>query len=380
MLNSVFELGRDTATFKIDGVDGSQWTIHGPGSEASPVRLEKSDVGELYDAPAVTSMKSRVGQPGAHFLGVRFPERHIPFRLTSFASSPLEWSRVDSALRRAFSYEEDATLTVVSPLSGARRLKVRLSKEPEYQEDIDPHGLMVGRWEYPLVALDPFWRGQDYSDEFVFDGLNWYGGSVTVTNPGDVAAWPKWVLTAPAKFILPDVDLKTPGDDRQVVLPFQPLGRTVLVDTDPGEEMIVANDDVLLWAQMSGQFFMNPIPPRTTEVDVPVSVDPLPNLPFVIPDEWRRWIAQQIGVWARELGLESVFQTTPEQLATKIREIITGSRPAWLPPLASEIVSDLVAPMIADAIRDAWGSIGNMAGATAQVRIETRWSRPWGLE
>ncbi|WP_426716520.1 hypothetical protein ACEN19_00010 [Corynebacterium auriscanis] len=337
-------------------------------------------MGELYDAPAVSTVKSRVGQPGAQFLGVRFPERRITLSLTSFASGPMEWARVDSALRKAFDYEMDATLTVVSPLSGARRLKIRLAEEPEYREDVDPHAFRVGRWDYSVVALDPFWRGEDYSDEFVFDGLNWYGGNVTVTNYGDIPTWPKWVLTAPAKFILPDVDLKNPDNKRQVVLPFQPLGRTVLVDTDPGEEMIVANDDALLWAQMSGQFFMNPIPPRTVGVDVPVSVDPLPLVPWVIPDEWRQWIALQIGAWAKQLGLEGVFRTTPEQLAEKIRQIIVGSKPAWLPPLASEIVTNLVAPTIANAIRDAWGSVGNMAGATAQVRIESRWSRPWGME
>ena len=367
------------AQFSIRGVDGSHWLIHGPGSEGSPVRLEQSSVGDLYDAPAVTTYKARVGQPGAMYMGTRFPERHITLRLTSFASSVGDWERTDSALRKAFAYDEDAVLIVNTEMSGPRSLRVRLEREPEYQMDIDPHASQVARWEYSLVAADPYWQGEERHDEFYFDGLNWDGGGVTVSNPGDVPVWPKWVLTAPAKFILPDVDFRA-DNDRQVVLPFQPLRRTVLVDTDPGEEMIVANDDALLWAQMSGQFFMNPIPPHTGETFLPVSVDPLPLLPFVIPDSMRKWLAGKFKEWAVELGLDQFLRLTPDQAAQRLRELMEQNTPEWVADITPDVLEELSRTVISEAIVNTWGSLGNMAGATAQVRYQIRWSRPWGLE
>lgn len=368
------------AQFVIKGVDGSHWVIHGPGSESSPVQLEQSSVGELYDSPVATSYRARVGQPGAMYMGMRYPERHITLNLTSFSENVVDWVRTDSELRKAFTYDQDALLIVNTETSGSRHLKVRLEREPEYRQDLDAHALQVARWEFSLIAPDPFWVSEEFTDEFYFDGLNWDGGGVTVTNPGDVQAWPKWVLTAPAKFILPDKDFRDPKDDRQVVLPFQPIRRTVLVDTDPGEEMIVANDDTLLWAQMSGQFFMNPIPPRTPETFLPVSVDPLPLLPFVIPDSWRRWLSARFAEWATALGIDRFLSLTPEDVGRKVREFMSMATPDWVEDLTPDILEEITAQIITDAIVNTWGNLGNMAGATAQIRYDVRWSRPWGLE
>lgn len=371
----------DHAQFAITGVDGSQWVVHGPGSEASPVQLEQSSVGELFDAPVQTFRKARVGQPGTTYMGRRFLERNITLDLTSVGATGREWARIDSSLRRAFDYDEPATLTCTTEISGARRLKLRLEKEPEYREDLDPHALRVGRWTFHLVADDPFWLGETYHDEFVFDGLNWYGDGVTVKNPGDVPVWPEWVLTAPAKFILPDVSFTDPTQKtRQVALPFQPLKRDVVVNTDPLEEMIVANDDTLLWAQMGGQFFTNPIPPHTLATEVPVSVDPLPMIPWVVPDEWRMWIAHEIAAWAKRLGMEEVMRRTPNDVADEIKRILKASTPQWVADVTPDWLEDITRSAIADAITTAWGSVGNMAGATAQLRLQFRWSRPWGLE
>lgn len=366
----------DLFTLTIEGANGSEWVVHGPGSESSPVRLEEGDVGEFYDAPVAVTSKARVGQPGSSYRGHRVLERNIVLRLTTFdTSSSLNWSRVDSDLRRAFSYDEDVTLRVSTELSGERYIKVRLAEEPSLNSDHDPLGHRVGRWVFTLTAYDPFWYSDTYTDEYVFDGLNWYGDGVWVDNPTDVECWPSWVLTSPAKFILPDWD-----GSRQIVIPFQPLGRTAVVQSDPMEEMVVANDDTLLWAEMNGQFFMNPVPAYTDRTFVPVCVDPLPNLPIVLPNGWREWIASEIAKWAKALGAEGVFQTTPAQLGQKIRNIITGATPDWLEALSPTILGTLVPNFIADRIVEAWGSVGNMAGATAQVRLNRRWSRPWGLE
>ena len=372
----------DSVDVMLHGADGSYWNISGPRSAHSRVVMVEGGVGDLFDAPATTHFKPRAGQSGTTYRGFRMEERNIVLRVLIFADSSTEWARVDSDFRRALDYDKQSELIVRSSMSGERRLKVRLSEAPAYQWDKDPHFHAAALVEFVVVAEDPFWYSGSEHSEFVFDGLNWYGGSVTVSNPGDVPVWPKWVLTAPAKFILPDVSFRDDAEKgRTIVLPFQPLGREVLVDTDPLEELITANDDTLLWAEMGGQFFQNPVPPRTPPTQIPVSIDPLPNLPVVLPPGWREWIAGEVNKWAKRLGKEEVFRKTPEDIAKVIHDALYDKRrPEWLQRIGDPILDFLKVDYIAGRIINAWGQTNNMAGATAQVRVDHKWSRPWGME
>jgi len=372
----------DSVDVMLHGADGSYWNISGPRSAHSQVVMIEGGVGDLFDAPATTHFKPRAGQSGTTYRGFRMEERNIVLRVLIFADSSVEWARVDSDFRRALDYDKQSELIVRSSMSGERRLKVRLAEAPAYQWDKDPNYHAAALTEFVVVAEDPFWYSGHEHDEFVFDGLNWYGGNVTVSNPGDVPVWPKWVLTAPAKFILPDVSFRDDAEkDRTIVLPFQPLGREVLVDTDPLEELITANDDTLLWAEMGGQFFQNPIPPRTPPTQIPVSIDPLPNLPVVLPPGWREWIAGRINEWAKRLGKEELFRRTPEDIAKVVHDTLYDkNRPQWLKDIGDPILDFLNVDYIAGRIINAWGQTNNMAGATAQVRVDHKWSRPWGME
>ena len=372
----------DSVDVMLHGADGSYWNISGPRSAHSQVVMIEGGVGDLFDAPATTHFKPRAGQSGTTYRGFRMEERNIVLRVLIFADSSVEWDRVDSDFRRALDYDKQSELIVRSSMSGERRLKVRLAEAPAYQWDKDPHYHAAALTEFVVVAEDPFWYSGHEHDEFVFDGLNWYGGNVTVSNPGDVPVWPKWVLTAPAKFILPDVSFRDDAEKgRTIVLPFQPLGREVLVDTDPLEELITANDDTLLWAEMGGQFFQNPIPPRTPPTQIPVSIDPLPNLPVVLPPGWREWIAGRINEWAKRLGKEELFRRTPEDIAKVVHDTLYDkNRPQWLKDIGDPILDFLNVDYIAGRIINAWGQTNNMAGATAQVRVDHKWSRPWGME
>ena len=372
----------DSVDVSLHGADGSIWNISGPRSAHSPVVMVEGSVGDLFDAPATTHFKPRAGQAGTTYRGFRMEERNIVLRVLIYADSSTEWARVDSDFRRALDYDKQAELVVRSTMSGERRLKVRLGEAPSYQWDKDPHYYAASLVEFVVTAEDPFWYSAHEHDEFVFDGLNWYGGTVTVSNPGDVPTWPKWVLTAPAKFILPDVSFRDDDEkDRTIVLPFQPLGREVLVDTDPLEELITANDNTLLWAEMGGQFFQNPIPPRTPPTQIPVAVDPLPNLPVVLPPGWREWIASEVRRWAEKLGAEEVFRRTPEDVAKVIHEALYNpKRPPWLQKISDPILDFLNVDYIAGRLINAWGQTNNMAGATAQIRVDHKWSRPWGME
>lgn len=371
----------EQANITIEGVDGSMWAIHGPRSMSSPVRLREGDVGELFDAPFSTVYKGVSGMPGKRFRGLNYAERNIVLRLNIAGASGRDWASVDSRFWRALSGERPFRLIVDTELSGRRWLWVRLAEAPKVENSLDPHEQANMMVQIVVTAENPFWQSLPIKDEFVFDGSNWATGGVTVENPGDVPAWPKWVLTAPAKYGLPDVDLSTPVDnrlDRFVYLPFQPTGREVLVDTDPFEEMITANDGTLLWAQMNGQFFQNQLPAHLPQTRLPVYVDPFPLLPFDLPATWRIWIGEKLEQLVDQLGLSPFLAMPPEEIARRIAEWINGAKPDWLDPVLPDVLVELTMDFIAKIIRETYGRIGNIAGATAQVIVEPQFTRPWG--
>ena len=84
--------------------------------------------------------------------------------------------------------------------------------------------------------------------------------------------------------------------------------------------------------------------------------------------------------WAEQLGLTSFLALTPEDIGNKIRAWMVGTIPDWVPVLSSDVFAEMTGAFIANLIREAYGRIGNIAGATAQVRVDVLWSRPWGLE
>lgn len=371
----------EQANLTIEGVDGVRWHIHGPRSATSPVRLREGDVGELFDAPFSTVYKGVAGMPGKRFRGLNYAERNVVLRLNIAGESGRGWAAVDSRFWRSLSGERPFRLLVETELSGRRWLWVRLAEAPKVENSLDPHEQSNMMMQIVLTAENPFWQAAPIKDEFVFDGSNWATGGVTVTNPGDVPAWPKWVLTAPAKYGLPDIDLSTPVDkrlDRFVYLPFQPTGREVLVDTDPFEEMITTNDGTLLWAQMNGQFFQNQLPARLPETRLPVYVDPFPLLPFDLPTTWRIWIGEKLEQLVDQLGLSKFLALTPEDIARRIAEWINGRKPDWLDPVVPDVLVELTMDFIARIIRETYGRIGNIAGATAQIIVEPQFTRPWG--
>ena len=96
---------------------------------------------------------------------------------------------------------------------------------------------------------------------------------------------------------------------------------------------------------------------------------------------WREWIASEVRRWAEKLGAEEVFRRTPEDVAKVIHEALYNpKRPPWLQKISDPILDFLNVDYIAGRLINAWGQTNNMAGATAQIRVDHKWSRPWGME
>lgn len=391
----------------VEGVDGSEWHVSGENSGGQGVRLMDEFVG-LLDTPASTLWTSGANQIGGSFQAVRFDAREVTLSFLisdsdSSTKNPLQWQSVDSRWRRAWSYQEDSTLVVLSS-SGRRELRLRLNKTPEHKLGKGGQFRGVSTILMSLMAGNPLWRSEDETTTWRFDGVNWVG-EIPISNPTDMPMHLVWTLTGPASFILPDHSFEDregwPGyehQDRRIVLPHQPPGVDVVVDTNPEVEQVVALDRPAWWAKMNGQMFMYSVPPWTEETLLPIAVNPLPwtadvwrtlQIPFEIPAEFLVHVASVLTRILSPLGTETVLSWTADDVAEHIRQALeeaadwaesVGLVGPWLSAVLQALSRTQIAELIANTWGNAWGQVFNMPGAGLQVRQIRHWSRPYGLE
>ncbi|MEU2033586.1 phage tail protein [Nocardia amamiensis] len=283
----------NAAMIMVTGVDGSQWTIAGQGRGREGVELATSPSG-LYDAPVTTIWNQSAFQIGSSFGGFRTNKRDVVFAVNIFQTSGRSWEAVDSAWRKAWAYDRDSTLTITTDY-GTRSLSLRMSEQPDFKPDKDPHLKMWGKVVMTCTAGNPWWVESDVTTTWTSTidttGGQIQAGTVTIANPTDQQMWLKWVCSAPGKWTVPDFSW-TPGDDhaaRVVTLPRTATGQDLTVDTDPMEEMIVAADKSQIWALMNGVSFLHPVPPYTPATAVPVSVTGAPTGASVLVVQPRNW-------------------------------------------------------------------------------------------
>ncbi|MGK8554394.1 phage tail protein [Nocardia gipuzkoensis] len=283
----------NAAMIMVTGVDGSQWTIAGQGRGREGVELATSPSG-LYDAPVTTIWNQSAFQIGSSFGGFRTNKRDVVFAVNIFQTSGRSWEAVDSAWRKAWAYDRDSTLTITTDY-GTRSLSLRMSEQPDFKPDKDPHLKMWGKVVMTCTAGNPWWVESDVTTTWTSTidttGGQIQAGTVTIANPTDQQMWLKWVCSAPGKWTVPDFSW-TPGDDhaaRVVTLPRTATAQDLTVDTDPMEEMIVAADKSQIWALMNGVSFLHPVPPYTPATAVPVSVTGAPTGASVLVVQPRNW-------------------------------------------------------------------------------------------
>lgn len=154
---------------------------------------------------------------------------------------------LESSWWRAWSTERDGELAAYNTESDARRLTVRLSAQPKYSQTREPG---KGTWRedtLPLVAFDPFWRGESIVEEVEVPA----GEEVTVpvVYEGDVASWPVYTCTA-GTWELPDGEKK---------VTLENMERPFSVFTDPGVETLVDSTGLPLYHKLAWQEFRTPM-------------------------------------------------------------------------------------------------------------------------
>ena len=386
----------DSCVITIVGCDGSRWIVHGPGAGAQGVALGEQPSG-LYESPRTVLWSEGANQTGATPRGSRRPPRDIAATFHHYGATSAAMREVASRFRRAWSFDDDTIWEITTP-SGTRRLATRLNAEPDTQPVHDPNVTGYVGKILMLRAGDPDYVGTVLTDAWSFDGMT-YTGDVTVANPGDQEMWLHWSLKAPASFILPDYSFETrPAHpdyahrDRLVLLPHMrwhadpDKRQDVLIQTGRGELQAVATDGHQVLARMGGQRFGFAIPPGTPPTVLPVAINPLPwlsdlrrtfNLPSTISPRALYALAEALTGILAPLGQDTVLAMTPQDLVDRIDTAIDAVTPDLIEPWIDAIRTALRLPTAGELITTAYGSVANMAGATAKVYCRPLYKHPW---
>ena len=110
---------------------------------------------------------------------------------------------------------------------------------------IDPAGVDVARGKAPAASLSPFPLPMRVGPDSVFD--QWQE-----SNPGDVEAWPYWIINGPGSN--PVLANETTGKTLSLEYSLG-SGDTIVIDTNPGMKTITGPGGVDLFAVSSGELW-----------------------------------------------------------------------------------------------------------------------------
>ena len=209
---------------------------------------------------------------GSRYRGWRSRERDVfwPLSVYNHAGS-VEWAEYDAQLWNGFHPDREGTWSVTSPNGESRHLRLRYSDDGDHATDLIPTLTGWQRYTVTLTAHDPYWYAsepvsqswaQTEAKDF-FNGLekaplfNIASGSqldtATMTNPGDVDAWPVWEAAGPFTSVTVGVG------GRAVTAPITAsAGQVLRIDTDPTTRSATL-DGVNVYDQLASWDFA-PIP------------------------------------------------------------------------------------------------------------------------
>lgn len=257
---------------EVIGRDGSEWVISGPGYGQQGVIL-KPKVSQFIDAPVKTLFVP--GPFGEEFAGKRVQRREMVFTVQVGGEdmTPEEWADTDARWRWAWDYQEESVMRVTvldnvgSQVYPPRFINLRLLEEPKSYGEKDPYLTSDNEVVMTVTATFPYWRAADLQ-------LSWATGSsagsktFNIANNGDVEVFPRWALTAPGVWTLPDYSWgsgmygRAVADaNRTVQLPELPDGADASVDSDPRVQTIVCVNKYPAQQQWAGKDLLYPIQP-----------------------------------------------------------------------------------------------------------------------
>jgi phage-related protein len=224
-------------------VETTQWIA--PDGTVSDLDVDWNAKGRFMPPP--TFQEDLIpGQPGSVFRNVVHAPRDFTIRVVTTAADE---AAVRTALRSLVSSMDptrgEGTLRVTSPLGDVREIGCRYKSGLEVEESIDNGGPQSQLADITFHAFDPYWRdASDSSQTFEIGAAPVFFpifpiqltssqivASATVTNDGDVPAWPVWTIQGPGSVIT----LRNTTTGRVTVLEETVLGagESIVIDTRP---------------------------------------------------------------------------------------------------------------------------------------------------
>ena len=233
------------------GDDGRTWPLTAPDA-AGGVVLMRGVQG--LAAPTFTHFRDTyASMHGSRWRDYRADAREVFWPTYIFHDAgTAEWRALNRDFMRTMSPRRTGVWRVQSGDQPARSLRLRYEKGLEAAFDLDPTKFGWAKYGIYLTADQPYWEGEPISQSwstaepvYFFDA----GGSpafhisgppavevATMTNPGDVEAWPVWTFTGPlsaaevgvgGQTVSWEMDLEE-GDE--LVIDTRPTAQTALLN------------------------------------------------------------------------------------------------------------------------------------------------------
>lgn len=260
------------------GWDGSVWDITNWQAGAFVTRNGVEGLG----TPTYTQWTDEQSPfvHGQRFTGYVVNPRQVVLPMFLYQDASAEgWMQVDQAWWNTMLPGKYGTLRAITP-NGERTLRCRYVSGGEEAMVRDP---FIAQWiEYvvELVADDPFWKGTPQSKSWTsFDGRDFFNGpddkaapfyigsasvaeTATMSNPGDVEAWPVWEIAGPFTKFEVGVGNRLVSYSGTV-----PEGKTMKINSNPTNQTAYLDGVDVTDKLLSYQFA--PIPPGE---DRPINV------------------------------------------------------------------------------------------------------------
>lgn len=228
------------------GWDGSVWDLHngpvylGPGFEGFSMLTGEAFVRET----ALTD--------GQYYTGWRANPRAVLFPvIIGKAATDAAWYALDKAWWKTMRINKTGTLAVTALDGTVRRLKLRFVDDGDLSWKFDPSRQRLTTAGLKMVADSPWWTGDTFGTPFRNSStpVNFFGGAAglaapfiigmsntiataTITNPGDIPAWPRYIIRGPALSFRSTLNGHVVGGTITVL-----AGETLVIDTAPNMQV-----------------------------------------------------------------------------------------------------------------------------------------------
>jgi len=291
-----------SASVSWSGFQAMTWT----GADGSQFDLLSPDSGTLLMAgarglnmPSLTDYTSESpALDGARFRGSRTNQREVFWPLLVYSDAGSQaWVEYDREFWNSLRPGQVGLWTVTHPNGDTRTLRCRFKDDGGQSYDVDPSLVGWAAYGITLVADQPYWEGAAVTRTWkASQPVSFFGGGTggppftispgstlakaTMPNPGDVDAYPMWVLTGP-------IDIASVGLSGKLTQYQASIasGRSVVIDTSPDQQRVV---------------------------EIASPPDPDSGGPDVGSQEWLDWISAAMSTGTdRVLNLGSVAFNAP---------------------------------------------------------------------